>query len=65
LKPLKGPKGSLVLGSVGKRLSPEERHELIGLLASEGLTSSEICSMTGFSARQVALALTKREETSA
>jgi hypothetical protein len=63
LKPLKGPKGSLVLGSVGKRLSPAEREELIGLLATEGLTSSEISSMTGFSDRQVGLALGKREET--
>jgi hypothetical protein len=65
LKPLKGPKGSPLLPSVGKRLTKEESHELVWLLSDEGLTSSEIVSMTGLSARQVGLALMKREETSA
>jgi hypothetical protein len=63
LKPLKGPRGSLVLGSVGKRLTREESFELVWILATEGLTSAEISSMTGIKPRQVALALTKSAET--
>ena len=65
LKPLKGPKGSPLPESVGRQLTPEERFELVWLLATEGLTSAEISSMTGIKPRQVALALRKREETSA
>jgi hypothetical protein len=63
LKPLKGPKGTPLLQSVGKRLTHEESDELVWLLFNEGLTSSEIASMTGISARQVGLALTKSKET--
>jgi hypothetical protein len=62
LKPLKGPKGTPLLQSVGKRLTHEESHELVWLLFNEGLTSSEIASMTGMSARQVGLALREGEE---